>query len=80
MGSNAPGWIALGIAAATLLWTMFWSVFQGRRTTNPRLHAICGFAYFAQYSDLPDWLAWESFEQGNGNSTARSGHLQGCSS
>lgn len=36
--SNMPGWIALGVAAATLVWTMFWSVFQNRRTTNPRLH------------------------------------------
>jgi hypothetical protein len=23
-------------------------------------HAICGFAYFARYTHLPDWLAWES--------------------
>lgn len=29
-------------------------------------NAICGFAYFAQYSRLPDWLAWETFESGNG--------------
>lgn len=29
-------------------------------------NAICGFAYFAQYTRLPDWLAWESFETGNG--------------
>lgn len=29
-------------------------------------NAICGFAYFAQYSRLPDWLAWESFLEGNG--------------
>lgn len=29
-------------------------------------NAICGFAYFAQYSRLPLWLAWESFGQGNG--------------
>jgi HNH endonuclease len=28
--------------------------------------AICGFAYFAQYSPLPDWLAWETFGTGNG--------------
>ena len=44
MGSNAPGWIALGIAGATLLWTMFWSVFQNRRTTNPRLHVRAAFS------------------------------------
>jgi len=29
-------------------------------------NAICGFAYFAQFSRLPDWLAWESFGSGNG--------------
>lgn len=29
-------------------------------------NAICGFAYFAQFSRLPDWLAWESFGFGNG--------------
>lgn len=28
--------------------------------------AICGFAYFAHYSTLPDWLAWECFGEGNG--------------
>jgi putative restriction endonuclease len=29
-------------------------------------HAICGFAYFARYARLPDWLAWETFEEKNG--------------
>jgi putative restriction endonuclease len=29
-------------------------------------NSICGFAYFAQFSRLPDWLAWESFGFGNG--------------
>ena len=29
-------------------------------------NAVCGFAYFARYSRLPVWLAWEVFEQGNG--------------
>jgi putative restriction endonuclease len=29
-------------------------------------NAICGFAYFATYSRLPVWLAWEVFGQGNG--------------
>ncbi len=32
-------------------------------------NAICGFAYFAQFSKLPDWLAWESFGLGNGCSS-----------
>ena len=29
-------------------------------------NAICGFAYFAHFSTLPDWLAWDSFGLGNG--------------
>jgi putative restriction endonuclease len=28
--------------------------------------AIAGFGYFAKWSSLPDWLAWECFGQGNG--------------
>ena len=28
--------------------------------------AICGFGFFARYSRLPDWLAWETFGPGNG--------------
>jgi putative restriction endonuclease len=29
-------------------------------------NAICGFGYFASWSSLPDWLAWELFGEGNG--------------
>lgn len=29
-------------------------------------NAIAGFGYFARYSALPDWLAWECFGEGNG--------------
>lgn len=29
-------------------------------------YAVCGFAYFARYSALPIWLAWETFGPGNG--------------
>jgi len=29
-------------------------------------NAICGFGYFASYSPLPDWLAWNCFGEGNG--------------
>jgi putative restriction endonuclease len=29
-------------------------------------NAICGFGYFARYSSLPAWLAWETFGDGNG--------------
>jgi putative restriction endonuclease len=35
-------------------------------------HAICGFAYFARYARLPDWLAWETFEGKNGCPTLES--------
>lgn len=30
-------------------------------------NAICGFGYFATYSRLPDWLAWDCFGAGNGS-------------
>lgn len=29
-------------------------------------NAICGFGFFAQYSPLPDWMAWDCFGEGNG--------------
>lgn len=29
-------------------------------------HAIAGFGYFASFSILPDWLAWEAFGEANG--------------
>jgi len=29
-------------------------------------NAIAGFGYFARYSALPEWLAWECFAQANG--------------
>ena len=35
-------------------------------------HAVCGFAYFARYARLPDWLAWETFEARNGCPTLES--------
>jgi putative restriction endonuclease len=35
-------------------------------------HAVCGFAYFARYARLPDWLAWETFEAKNGCPTLES--------
>ncbi len=28
--------------------------------------AVCGFAFFALYSSLPDWLAWDTYGAGNG--------------
>jgi putative restriction endonuclease len=32
-------------------------------------NAICGFGYFARYSALPDWLAWDCFGEANGYSS-----------
>jgi putative restriction endonuclease len=32
-------------------------------------HAICGFAFFARFARLPDWLAWETFGPRNGCAT-----------
>jgi putative restriction endonuclease len=29
-------------------------------------NAICGFGYFARWSSLPEWLAWDCFGEGNG--------------
>src|SRR5882672_2983545 len=29
-------------------------------------HAIAGFGYFAGFTVLPDWLAWETFGDANG--------------
>ncbi len=29
-------------------------------------HAIAGFGFFAGFSILPDWLAWDTFGEGNG--------------
>ncbi|MGI8498957.1 MAG: HNH endonuclease [Gemmatimonadaceae bacterium] len=31
--------------------------------------AIAGFGYFAKWSSLPAWLAWECFEEGNGSAS-----------
>lgn len=32
-------------------------------------HSICGFGYFAKFSRLPDWLAWDAFATKNGCET-----------
>jgi putative restriction endonuclease len=31
--------------------------------------SICGFGYYVTYSQLPAWLAWETFGRGNGTAT-----------
>ena len=42
-------------------------LFKLRAPTN----AICGFGYFARYSRLPAWLAWETFGRANGCASFR---------
>ncbi|HEX7118174.1 MAG TPA: HNH endonuclease [Longimicrobiales bacterium] len=37
-------------------------------------NAICGFGYFARWSPLPIWLAWEAFGAGNGCATLAEMH------
>lgn len=32
---------------------------------------ICGYAFFARYSVLPDWLAWATFGEANGTASFR---------
>jgi hypothetical protein len=53
--SSAPAWIALGIACATLAWTMFWSVWQHRRLTRVhlRVRTAIGFPTFGVNAGTP---------------------------
>jgi putative restriction endonuclease len=55
----------------------FWTPSDRRRFSAPQFspfffklkaphRAIAGFAYFAKWTTLPAWLAWECFERGNG--------------
>ena len=55
----------------------FWTPSDRRRFSAPEFspfffklkaphRAIAGFGFFARWSSLPPWLAWDSFGQGNG--------------
>lgn len=55
----------------------FWKPSSKNRFTAPEFspflfklkaphNAICGFGYYARYSRLPDWLAWDAFSVANG--------------
>jgi putative restriction endonuclease len=55
----------------------FWTPSDRRRFSAPEFspfffklkaphRAIAGFAFFARWSSLPEWLAWECFDEGNG--------------
>jgi hypothetical protein len=35
--TSKPAWVAIGLSASTLVWTVFWSVWQNRKSTRPRL-------------------------------------------
>ena len=71
------GWYATLLAQQPLDEVNFWKP-SATRTTRAREfspfffklraphNAICGFGYFARYSRLPDWLAWDTFGTGNG--------------
>ncbi len=38
--------------------------------------AIAGFGYFARYSELPEWLAWECFGTANGSASFEEMHAR----
>src|SRR5438477_867039 len=38
--------------------------------------AIAGFGYFARYSELPEWLAWDCFGQANGCASREEMHAR----
>jgi putative restriction endonuclease len=71
------GWYSFLSAHAEIREINFWTPSARRAFRAPAFspflfklrsphNVICGFAYFAQYSHLPDWLAWELFGPGNG--------------
>jgi putative restriction endonuclease len=70
------GWYEF-LARRNLPEVNFWTPSDRRRFTAPEFtpfffklkaphRAIAGFAFFARWSSLPDWLAWECFGEGNG--------------
>lgn len=74
------GWYSFLAARPDLTDVNFWTPSARRSFRAPQFapflfklraphNAICGFAYFAQFSRLPDWMAWETFGEGNGCST-----------
>jgi putative restriction endonuclease len=70
------GWYEF-LASRNLAEINFWTPSDRRRFSAPEFspfffklkapyRAIAGFAFFAKWSSLPDWLAWECFGEGNG--------------
>jgi HNH endonuclease len=84
-GTIAPtdyGWYRLLEARGRLDEVNFWRPSAKRRFLAPQFspflfklkaphNAICGFGFFARYSALPVWLAWETFGIANGCETRR---------
>ncbi|MEO7682558.1 MAG: HNH endonuclease [Gemmatimonadaceae bacterium] len=70
------GWYEF-LASRSLPEVNFWTPSDRKRFSAPEFspfffklkapyRAIAGFGYFAAWSALPDWLAWECFGEGNG--------------
>lgn len=71
------GWYTNLLTQEALEDINFWKPSATRATRAPEFspflfklrsphNAICGFGYFAAYSRLPDWLAWDTFKTANG--------------
>ncbi len=71
------GWYTTLLAQPELEEVNFWKPSATRATRPPEFspflfklraphNGICGFGYFARYSRLPDWLAWDTFGVANG--------------
>jgi hypothetical protein len=74
------GWYERLRALSGLEQANFWKSSAARRLHAPEFspflfklraphHAICGYAFFAPYSVLPDWFAWETFGEPNGTAS-----------
>ena len=70
------GWCEF-LSRRTVSEVNFWTPSDRRRFSAPEFspfffklkaphRAIAGFGYFAKWSSLPPWLAWECFGEGNG--------------
>jgi len=75
------GWYEF-LAKRSLPEVNFWTPSDRRRFDAPQFspfffklkaphRAIAGFGYFAAWSSLPEWLAWECFGEGNGSESLR---------
>ncbi len=71
------GWYTSLLTQPVLDDANFWKPSATRATRAPDFspflfklrsphNAICVFGYFAEYSRLPDWLAWDTFKSANG--------------